>query len=454
MNDTEMTTIVVAGDVCIDWLSIPIEPVAVEGSGSAPANWQLRGGRHMYSRRGGAWLTADFTLHAVRGRARVCKPEEREPLASIPPDELIHSMLMLDSFPRERDKKAAYVWGVRKAEGFAGPGDGKLLKEPPRAQCDDPNVAIVVLDDAGNGFRDDPALWPEALQSDKKPIVIHKIRRPLFEGPMWDCLRNGHLDRTIAVLNANELRAVGVPISRQLSWERTAADLVLSLEHEPAWEPLRKCAHIVVPFGLEGVVHLFHPNDQAAARLWYVPGLIENDLLNSGLGEMAGFSSAFTAALAAEIAACPPQERLSAATIYEGIEKGIVASRYLLDRAFGDCKDKQGKPLEPNYPGAGIFDQSEFPGFKVYHVDLPQVPKRSDLSGVGKFCDWRILDLLRDKPIRELATNVALHGLNEAMPNLPVAKFGGLETIDRWEIESYRSIRNLVREFIKNPKAG
>src|SRR5438128_12574402 len=95
-NPQTIPKIVVAGDVCIDWLSIPMETHVTEVDSHPPMNWQLRGGRHMYARRGGAWLTADFAEAAVGGSASVLKSAQAEfPLANLPPEKIIHSMLTL-----------------------------------------------------------------------------------------------------------------------------------------------------------------------------------------------------------------------------------------------------------------------------------------------------------------------------------------------------------------------
>lgn len=98
-------TVVVAGDVCIDWLSIPVEALVPSGDSSRLMNWQLQGGRHMYARRGGAWLTADFIEKAVGGAAKVLKPESEPNLENVLPERIIHSMLMLGSRDRERNRE-------------------------------------------------------------------------------------------------------------------------------------------------------------------------------------------------------------------------------------------------------------------------------------------------------------------------------------------------------------
>lgn len=449
MSDS-LRSIVVAGDVCIDWLSIFVDPVV----GQIPNNWQLKGGRHMFARRGGAWLTADLVAAAARGKTRVCKPECRDQLEAISPNELIHSMLVLDRFPRQRDGKKVYVWGVRGFEGFAGPADGHLIKPPPRPECDDPQAEIVVLDDAGNGFRDQEVLWPAAIRGDAQPTVLYKVRRPLLQGPLWEQLSKSHLPRTIVFLNADELRAMGIPISRHLSWERTAADLVLALAHNKALAPLKNCAHVVIPLGLEGVVHFSCTGHdrKPSSRLWYLPDRIENDLLDEDHGGMTGFASAFTAALAAELARCPREERLSCQAVYRGIRKGMNAVRHLLDLAFGTCKDEDGRTSPPTYPREEIFTEQIPDAFSICEVDFPEVPLEYDLRQIERFRDWRILDRKRLEPILDYAHRIAKLGLKKVLPELPIARFGYLETIDRWEIESYRGLRNLIREFLKVPK--
>jgi hypothetical protein len=448
MPDTR-PTIVVAGDICIDWLSVPVEPAVVEPHGPSLHNWQLRGGRHMYARRGGAWLTADYTENAVMGAAIVCKPEDRRNLEAVSPDEVVHSMLMLDRFPRQGSKDA--VLGLRVFEGFAGPADGRLIRRPPAPHCDDAEAAIIVLDDAGNGFRDDPTLWPLALD-EGTPLVVYKVRRPLLRGALWERLASAHLGRTVVVLNADELRAEGAIVSRHLSWEQTAADLVLALAHNSTFATLKKCAHIIVPFGLEGVVHFRGAADPAVARLWYVPDLIENDLKGSRGGDMSGVSCAFTAAIAARLAATAVEDRLEVHTVAEGIDEAMVVARYVLEAGFGVSGDFTKHPEVPEYPVASVFRHETFPGFLVETAPLPRVPELADAESVEAFQNWRILDVKRRQPLRDLARDVAIHGLDRTLPTVPVARFGGFETVDRREIESYRGIRNLIREFLKNPR--
>jgi hypothetical protein len=195
--------IVVAGDLCIDRLSIPVESHASQQDSPTPMNWQLRSGRHMYARRGGAWLTADFVEAAVGNSATVLKPaKEKLPLEHVPPDKIIHSMVTLGCSDRLRNKEKAPYWVVTHFEGYAGPPYSNKPEVKP-VENDDRNAQILLLDDAGNGFRDDEKAWPQALNGESKPLVLYKVRRPLARGSLWEHLKVFHLDQTIALLSAD-----------------------------------------------------------------------------------------------------------------------------------------------------------------------------------------------------------------------------------------------------------
>ena len=260
--------VVVAGDLCIDWLSIPIARAVANSDDPPPQNWQLRGGRSMHAKRGGAWLTADFIEAAVGKEVEVFKPESRDDLRSIEPELVIHSLQSLDMFERKRDDKVVKVWAVGALEGFAGPSTG-VLSRPLGLQDNPEDADLVLLDDAGNGFRDpeDEAIWPAALVPDRKPIILYKVRRPLLKVRLWQRLVEiKSLDRTIVILRADEVRAEVHSISRHLSWERTVAELLLTLCYDKTFQPLAKCKHVIVTMGLEGVVHLYHEGETPRAQ--------------------------------------------------------------------------------------------------------------------------------------------------------------------------------------------
>ena len=446
--------IVVAGDVCIDWLSIPVESLVPGPDSSQPMNWQLRGGRHMYARRGGAWLTADFVEAAVGDRAKVAKPQPEPNLENVPPEKIIHSMLTLGGSDRVRDRENIPHWVVTRFDGYAGPASPKK-PEVKSVENDDEHAQIVLLDDAGNGFRDNKDVCPLALKLECKPLVLYKVRRPLGEGALWERLKAFHLERTIVLLGADELRGEGGSISRGLSWERTATDLILSLAREPKFAGLRNCPFLIVSLGIEGAVLVRCQNGQVGrAHLWYVPNRTEGESLRMGRGDMSGFGSA----LAAEITSALVKSGHEAQDLEKldeplrtGIRGGLSVMHRLLEEAFGPCDagdgDKSPKARRPpDYPAKEIFNKAPGNTPPVSDVPLPR------LSSILNFRSWRILDSKRTEAFVKLAAVVARQGAETAFKKVPIGQFAELTTLDRSEIESYRSIRNLIREFLNNPR--
>jgi hypothetical protein len=463
--------LVVAGDVCIDWLSIPVASVmpvkedpqpTTAKDAPHPMNWQLRSGLHMYARRGGAWLTADFLEAAMEDAATVIKPQTLDKLQNVAPDEVIHSMLALQPCRRDREDKEVSHWVVERFDGYAGPPPEKVKELrflPPEPAKDSAKASLLLLDDAGNGFRNQSAAWPKALSRDRRPLILYKVRRPLGVGDLWKRIEADHLDRTIALLSASELRGEGAPVSHRLSWERTATDLVLALAREPRFDALRRCPFLIVPLDIEGAVLVrCVGNRVCSARLWYVPNRTEGELSGPPRGYMSGLGSAFAAAVAASLAEHAGAALDPAALEPElgrGIRRGLRMAHRLLEEGFGPCGSPD-RPRPPEYPMASLFDEAAWemrPREQLCEVplpDLPDLPKEN--HKLPAYRTWRILDSQRNTVFAELAAVVARRGVKEVFRHVPVGKFGGLETVDRTEIESYRSIRNLMREYLRDPR--
>jgi hypothetical protein len=266
--------VVVAGDVTIDWLEVPTparDPVGAEGT--VPFNWQLYPGTRMLFRLGGALLLARFLEQAV-GQQVVT--HHLDVLHPCPSEEVIHSLVELGRFPSSSSSGLAggAVFRVKRFAGYAGPASG--LPKVLEIRGDDPDARIVVLDDAGNGFRDVEETWPAAIRTEgKTPVVVLKMSRPLARGKLWDALRTTHADRLVVVVSADHLREQQTRISRGLSWERTATDLVWQLACNPDLVSLGNCLHLVVRFGIDGAIHYSRRAGRVESRLYYDPAVAE-----------------------------------------------------------------------------------------------------------------------------------------------------------------------------------
>jgi len=424
-------TIILTGDICIDWLQFPTKP---KDSGY---NWQLHSGMRMTAKPGGALLLAEFLRNLTE--ATVVSPQ-LENIENIPPEEILHSNAELDLFPCSSDPKDRnnLVYRIRRFCGFTGPASGSpgLLA----IQNKSPDADIVILDDAGNGFRSQKEYWPSALAQGKKPIVIYKMSRPIAQGELWEHVQRFHSERLVAVVTADDLRAGGVNISRCLSWERTAMDFVWQMANNPSMLPLSNCADLVVRFGLEGAIHCGRKGGKVESRLYFDPSAIEDGFREKYPGNMQGISAAITAALAARIASQFAKGK--EISVGEGVREGLFTARQLFRCGFGNSIEP------PDYPAVDILKSKEQDSITDIIIPSTNAAERADPDF------WCILKEMKDMVLEDIAYDIVIRGENTALRNAPIGIFGKLRTADRAEIESFRSIRNLMQEYIHSNTAN
>jgi hypothetical protein len=431
-------SLIVAGDVTVDWLAFRVDPAPESQAGAAVPNWRLFQGTQMVARAGGAFLLTEMVRHAVGNLLRVAGPSVPPRLENVPPSAMIHSLVEIGPFPVDRRRKDEKVYRVASLGGFAGPSEG--TPKLSAVEDDDPDASLVVLDDNGNGFRDAVDAWPRAIEPGRRPIVIYKMGRPLDQGALWDRIRRHHANRTVLVVNADDLRPKGVQISRRLSWERTAEELAWQLANNPELAPLEECKHLVIRFDLDGALHWQRGGD---ARLYFDPAVEEEGFLEEYDGRMLGYGSAFVAALAERALRSGDDSTITTrlAAVGQGVREGIHASRRLQAAGFSVG------PSGPEYPTIRIFGSS---GATTRLIQDVLVPGSADLERPGNHgaSTWQILDTWHVHLIEDLAYQVVLRGIRKTLAGAPIGRFGALRTVDRREIESYRGIKNLVREYL------
>lgn len=440
--------IVVAGDVCIDWLEYSVPAVEPGGADRTTPNWRLQPGTRMIAKHGGALLLSRLVEEAT-GIPVVT--HRLENLEAIPPDDVIHSIVELDRFPRSSAKadEENLVYRVLRFGGFAGPELGSVRHRP--VAGDDSDADVVVLDDAGDGFRDAEDCWPAAIVDEgKTPIVVLKMFRPLGTGRLWETVRTKHADRLVVVVSADDLRAEGLNISRRLSWERTATDFVWQLASNSGRLGLADCANLVVRFGIDGAIHSARAPGGTESRLYFDPAVAENDFRDDCPGEMVGQASAFVAALTARIVRA--REGLAGdasasalrRAVGRGVRDGVRSSRRLFRQGFG-----QGAAPR-DYPGAEIFRRAKAGDPAIADAAIPAIAPSN--TARPDPTSWSILKDLRPRRLEEVAYEIVYRGEEAALQNIPLARFGDLRTADRVEIESFRSIKNLIKEYVDTPK--
>jgi hypothetical protein len=458
---TSRMLVVVTGDVTMDWHLLCKRHLRYSTSA-----WNIEHWTRACWQRGGAALLADL-VQAVASRLR---QDGRAQLAvrqtDAPPndvhcaDDRFHHSYALWSLFEDGGKQ---VWRVAQ---FLGLDPSRTHGTPTatewmRVVDDAPDAALVVLDDANLGFRDQRSLWPEAITTEgRHPWILLKMARPIAEGPLWEHLRERFADRLVLVMTVNDLRLTEVQISQGLSWERTAQDVAWELVNNPLVNSLARCACVVVSFGPAGAVALSRLDEESKlikepatpkCILFFDPKVIEGMWQQDHPGDMIGYTTSLTAGIARQLMLSPDQPDLD-----QGIQSGLAAMRTLHLEGYDD-----GGAAPPqarlSFPIARIAEElgSDSALFAVAEVQDPvrfltEPATEGEKAPDGSY--WTIVEDRYPENLDQVARQIVVEGSEVALRDVPLGRFGYLLTVDRREIEGFRSIAALVREYLAPPR--
>jgi len=426
----ESIKIVVTGDITIDWLEVSTPPIVPEKEKQKIPNWQRIEGTSQFAKLGGSLLLAEF-MKASTSPGSVLSPSLSK-IENIPPDKIIHSLVSLEKYPFSK-KEENKVYRVSKFKGYSGPKDNS--PEFLEVDNDDPNAKILVLDDAGNGFRDAPEkYWPLAVTNGKPEFILYKMSNPLAEGKLWEKVSKDFPDKLIIIINADDLRRYGAKISRKVSWESTATDFVWQMASNPKLFPLNNCAHLIVRFGVDGAIIYRRREGDVEAQLLYDPRIGEDCFSEDYPGKMLGIGAPFVASIASSLLKKKKNK------LKEGVQQGLLASRKLWQIGFGKDFNK----LEYKY--SEVFN-TKGKNNTIIDVDIP-------FSSGFDSADpdyWCILDDITDLGLETAAFNYVKYGKDSSLLKVPLGQFGNKRTFSRLEIESLSNIKNLIQEYLSTP---
>jgi hypothetical protein len=390
---------------------------------------------HSVSFPGEALLLSQFIKLAIG--SDIISPQLQD-VAATEVNDFITSSAEVDLFPIfANEENADEVYRVKRFLGFSGPASGipKLL---PIAN-DDANADMVIIDDENNGYHSNEAFWPLALKTtEKKPIVLYKMSNPDKSNRLWRRLKDFHLDKTIVIINSDDLRSKGANISKSLSWERTAQDFEWQINNNPNLSFLSQCRHLIVLFGMEGAI--YYKNEEALeSRLFFLPYEFEGGSVADNQGKMSGITSCFVAGIARSIVLGNDNNEEMATSIGEGIREGIVATQRYFIAGFGNNIG------EDSFPSSNLFSENENDFIYKEYVQDVAIPRGDDANSQSY---WYILRDKSTNNLADIAYNIVKNGVQRALKFIPIAQFGNLKTVDRAEIESYRSLKKLMCEYI------
>ncbi len=316
-----------------------------------------------------------------------------------------------------------------------------------KAAADPPEADLVILDDANLGLRASPECWPKALKLAQKtgrkqlPWVLLKMAQPIAQGELWKSLLRDCAERLIVIMTLDDLRLSEVKISRELSWERIAGDLASEILRHPAVNGLAYCAHVVVSLQTGGAILLSRRGElgnqldrleRPDCYAIFDPEAIEDSWVEQHPGAMIGYTSCLAAGIARELLLDP-----EAPDVRSGVGRGLSAARALHLRGYGGegggKDDRAGLAFPAREIAAKLAgEENEF--------QLAQIEQPTPES-------WSILESRHPEGLDAIALRVAREGIESVLKDVPIARFGPFVTVDRGEIEGFRSIRALIREY-------
>jgi hypothetical protein len=442
---SEKTKLIVVGDVTKDWLKwdnsdshdYPYEQ----------SNREIYKGYDIIARMGGALLIAKMINEVKKDHLQLIQYDESEIKTKMEPDnskDLINSMCILEKYNPSQDKKLILPTDlpqnnekhlVKTFSGFKKPE--KIIKPKLNyPEFDDQNPPdIVIIHDDNKYFRDSENLWSPIDNLDgKDSLFILKMSRPLAQGDLWEFLKNQ--PNLIVIIRADDLREKGLRISRSLSWERTAYDFLNEMEKSrkgegnPNIKDISQCKNLIVRFGVDGAILCQYDGKKAKYTLFFDPEVFEGALEQKIEGYyMKGLRSAFISGLIHEIQNNPQNY---SDKLIDGIKKGIIASRNLLEIGFiADDADKM------DFPFKKMFLNLDNDKEKIQDVEF-----QDDIN-------WKIMEQkLKDETEVSKAAYHYVKSKKSVLLQSPVAEFGKLRTVDRKEIETFHNSRNLILEYL------
>lgn len=429
---------VVAGDDTFNWNLTEAEKAGTE---TARASLQ----------RGGAGLLRELVIQATEqlpGDAGVDVHTSESPQVAPPSDPRYHHRFAVWSpHAKKKDKKEKdaeeKVWRV---ERFLGMQQAEPSLGPAAPEAGPEEADLVVLHDAGLGFRDREDLWPQAIRDGAMPRwVLLRTVKPVTEGKLWERLRP-FAERMIVVIRIDDLRLGGMHVTRELSWERTAQDLLSELCNN---QQLMSCAHVVVSFTTAGALVLSRetgPQGDPLCRLVFDPAVMERMWNEAHEGDMIGGVTALTTGIAREVILNPDEPDVT-----WGVRCGISAMRRLDLEGYEEGAAADGAIPGVAYPKESIARELSTTKPSKEKRHLPTEAQPFAEAPICKPRDDRFWTILEDRhpedQLEDLAFRIVTDGYEGALQEVPRGEFGKLITFDRTEIEGLQSIRSLIRQY-------
>lgn len=390
------------------------------------------------------------------------------------PTSLVHSWAELDLFPPRPGDKGGKVYRISTLRGFAGPErelvSGINPPEPfPAALPSGYAPAgrlILVIEDQGNGYRDDEQCLDDLERFlARAALIVYKSTKsfPLRTSRFWTILQRHH-DRVVAIVSADALRDLGINLAYGLSWERVAEDLSAALRNG-ILEKLSSFRHLIVRLCLSGAALIGRGHTASEIkRVFFDPAEIEGTFRAPDRdGVLTGYNSVLVGSIIAALAKAdfgpkptdPPSEAALVSALETGIRAGLQSCRAYFDAGLGRSVADLARLMETVLPE----DEGRPTGTTEFGEASCEEFRSQESSASFSFFE-EACKFAQPEGVAKLARAIVNMGMTNAFAELkpkekfPFARFGdNLLVVDRAEIEGYRSISTLIRNYADHPAA-
>ena len=419
-------TIAVTGDVTIDWLLQSAAGLQAEALDFA---WMWGGSYacRALASAGGAASHADILRHTISegdiaGLTVVGPVVPAEALASPSHPAYAHTFATIARFPREVGDTSDPVWRISE---FKGTDPARRTSTDDRPVPDDLDTVMIV--DHAIGYRESCVDLTRLLAAAPRAIVW-QTGAPLVGSPLADMLFDGHADRLTVLTSSDELRKAGAQVGYPLSWEQLTEEILAAVRAQP----LARARRVIVIVGAAGAVVFDRDGENV---LVFDPRSQEGDWGKRHPGIGAGYGRCLDAAVALQLSGG------GEAGLVDAVKRGLAAARAAHVAGFHVEGDRE-RPVSP-------FPLGEVAAALLRGGDeFASLAYRPDMGGSILAQRHAGMSLV------EVAVTAALYGASSLPHDIPVETVGDWSSVDRAEIESLRSVRNIFDEYVQQGLHG
>lgn len=481
MTTPDERTILVTGDWVADWNLARPQNLPDDYSDSSNET-------QLHHRAGGAWYVTHLIEHVVcrdltgpagsAGTKLQVKPL-RDPVDATagldangkPNSTLAHAYSIWSKHRKlASDKKEGGVWRIAQ---FAGCRKSTCWT-PPSVHPRRPAASLLVIDDLGLGFSDQPSAVAHVIShaGDGARILLKHGLRSDGTGILAILLGQKLGPRLHVVAAAGALRRRNAALSQALSWDHVLEDIEAEFKSGPSSRDLALCETAVVHFGSAGAA-VFRRGK--LHRMYFLPDEMEHDWELERPGSSFGTGSILTACVARHL--LWPEDY----PLFFAVTQALAAQQVAHEEGAGSGDEPEidlpygprGKAADPDkHPAAACIAPPPQPAERKPGEPEPKEPRC--VEAVKRFrAAWnpeeidvwpraqspglqrcRLLTNVTGTSAESLAAKAAevvVQGVSAALASVPKAVYGRYVTIDRGEIESINEIRRLILEYQKNP---